>query len=374
MKLKQFGNSFEEVSAIGQGCMGVGGYLATDASTDEHYIKMLRLGIHSGMTFIDTAEVYGNGHSEEVVGKAIKGIRHKVFIATKFSPENNSYDNVIRAAERSLSRLQVEYIDLYQIHWPNPQVPIEDTLSAMEKLVKDGKIRHIGLSNFSCKDLKNAIGISKQKIASIQMEYNLLDRSIEKEILPYCEQNKISVIAYSPLNQGRANYSEPQVKVLKELSFKYEKTVSQILLKWIISNNNVIAIPKATSEKHVKENADACNFTLTKEDFEQISKVFAYNPVLISTEKIRVIQDGQGNRQAYSTVEEAIANKLGFVPSPEELSKEILNDDMIKPIRVKQSTDSSGRYSYDLIEGRIRYWAWVIAYGNTKCIPALVCD
>ena len=149
------------------------------------------------------AEIYANGHSEILVGKAAKNKRDKVFIATKFSPENNSYKKVLSSAESSLKRLNTNYIDLYQIHWPNPRIPIAVTMVAVEKLVKDGKVRFIGLSNFSCKEMKEAQKcINPLKIVSNQFEYNLFDRFIEKSLMPYMSKNKSSIIAYSPLNKG----------------------------------------------------------------------------------------------------------------------------------------------------------------------------
>ena len=138
MKFKELGNTGQLVSSIGQGCMGIGGEFERNANLDKEFLWSLEYGIELGMTFIDTAEVYANGHSETLIGKAAKDKRDKLFIATKFSPENNSYDDVLSSAENSLKRLNSSYIDLYQVHWPNPSIPIAETMMALDKLVKDG--------------------------------------------------------------------------------------------------------------------------------------------------------------------------------------------------------------------------------------------
>ena len=373
MKYKKLGKKQIKIPVIGQGCMGIGGYLSEDSFQDNNQIKALRLGIELGMTFIDTAEAYGNGHSEEIVGRAIEGVRDKVFIATKFSPEHNSYDGVIKSAEASLNRLRRDYIDLYQVHWPNPNFPIAETMRAMERLLLDGKVRYIGVSNFSLKELKEAEKhLSQNLIASIQVEYNLFDRIIENNILPYCEQAGITTIAYSPLDQGRIASGDEKIRKLKIIADKYGKTMAQVALNWLIMHPSVIAIPKAVRADHIKENASAADFELSEDDFKELCNIFKQEIVYIPTDRICVVPGGQGNRQVYQTVEEALENKLGFVPSPVDLAQDIRDGEVLKPVRVVHSSDKTGKYDYDLIEGRIRYWAWVIANDGKTPIPAYI--
>ena len=373
MEYKRLGKTDTLVSAIGQGTMGIGGYLSRDSLQDDKHVKALRLGIELGMTFIDTAEAYGNGHSEELVAKAIEGIRDDAFIATKFSPEHNSYEDVLKSVEESLRRLKTDCIDLYQVHWPNPMIPISETMRAMERLLKEGKIRYVGVSNFSLKELREAqVAISEDEVVSVQVEYNLFDRAIENSILPYCKSEGMTIIAYSPLNQGEIASGDKRIEALQKIADKYNRTMAQVALNWLISHPSVIAIPKATNPDHIKQNASSADFELLDEDFEEISKVFAQECAYVPTDRIRVIIGGQGNRQVYQTIEEAIENRLGFVPSPVDLAQDIREGEVLKPVRVVRSADKTGKYDYDLIEGRIRYWAWVIAHDGRVPIRALV--
>lgn len=356
VEYKQLGKTDTRVPAIGQGTMGVGGYFTEDTTKDDFYINMLKLGIERGMTLIDTAEAYGAGHSEELVGRAVKDCRKDVFIATKVSPEHLAYESVLQSAEGSLRRLETDYIDLYQIHWPNPTVPLEETLRAMEKLVKDGKVRYIGVSNFSLKQLKLANRMFRHGIASIQIEYNLFDRTAEVDIFPYCEQEGISILAYSPLDQGRVPSGSNKTEVMRQIAKKYNKTTTQIALNWLVSKPSVIAVPKATSTNHIKENASATDFNLSEDDVKLISRTFTQPIISIPTDRIKVDRNGLAQ----------------FVPSPEELARDIQNGETLKPIRVVKSKDTSGKYDYDLVEGKVRYWAWVIAHDGKVPIRALV--
>lgn len=231
------------------------------------------MGVSLGAYLLDTAEMYG---TEPVVGKAIEGIRDKVFLATKVSPSHLHYDDVIKAAEASLRRLNIKTIDLYQVHWPNPKIPIKETMRAMEELVDKGKIRFIGVSNFSVRELKEAQeALSSQEIVSNQVEYSLYDRSIETDLLPYCAAQKITVIAYSPVARGKIfSGREERLKLLDQVASKYGKTRAQAALNWLIKDENVVAIPKADRVEHVRDNCGASDWRLSEEDHRKISDAF----------------------------------------------------------------------------------------------------
>jgi len=241
-------------------------------------VKALKLGLDLGIRFIDTAEMYARGHSEEVVAEAVAQDRESVFIASKVSPENLSYDNVLRSCESSLRRLKTSYVDLYQVHWPNTQIPIKETMRAMEKLTAEGKIRYVGVSNFSKKQTREAQeALSRMSLAANQVEYSLTERSIESELLPYCASEHVTVIAYTPLGRGRIAEGgrDGRWRTLDAIAIKYAKTRAQIALNWLIAKEPVVAIPKASNLEHVRENAGAVGWRLSSADHETLSEAFS---------------------------------------------------------------------------------------------------
>lgn len=373
MRYVSVGKDATEVAAIGVGCMGLGGYFNIDHSTDAETAANLRAAFDLGMTFVDTAEVYAAGHSEELVGQAIAGRRNEIYLATKVSPEHLKYADVISAAENSLKRLRVDCIDLYQVHWPNPTIPIDETMSALAHLVRAGKIRHIGLSNFSLKELKTAAAcLGGETIAAVQVEYNLFDRSIEQTLLPYCREHGVAVIGYSPLDQGHICGGPRRRAALEEIGRRYGCSAAQLALAWLIRQPGVLVIPKAAKLTHAQANAAAARFEIDDEDAAAIDRLTAYAPVEVPVDRIRVVPDDAEQRKVYRTAEEARANIYGAAPSPLELAREMQAGEMLKTVRVRAFSDPEGRYDYDLIEGRIRYWGWVLAFNGERPIPVLV--
>lgn len=269
MEFKKLGDC--KIPALGIGTWGMGGWFSRDTSHDNECIDAIRTAVKLGMTHIDTAEIYGNGHAEEIVGKAIKGIpRKKLFITTKVAKNHLHYNDVINSAMQSMKRMSIKYIDLYLIHWPNPKVPLKETMSALDYLVERKLVRFIGVSNFSLRLLKEAQSYSKNKIAANQVEYNLLKRDAEK-MLCYCQKNGILLIAYKPLALGKLAHKG--FRPFDEICLKYDKTPAQVALNWLISKQNVIAIPKASS-KHVKENLGALGWRIKKEDAVKLERYF----------------------------------------------------------------------------------------------------
>ena len=263
MLYKNLGSTNLKMSAIGQGATHVGSYDWYDDIRANERIKGWRIGIELGMNYIDTAALYGGGLSEELVGKAIKGVRDNVVLATKFNPTvNNTYSSIVTSAEESLRRLDTDHIDLYQIHFPNPFIPVEQMVSALWKLVRDGKVRYVGASNFSMHDLKVMQDHFSPGIVSNQVEYNLNERSVESELLPYCQQHGITFIAYSPLVQGKLSLMPDSLQTLRLMAEKYNKTIHQLVLRWLVSIENVITVTKAASIEHIRINAEAADFVI----------------------------------------------------------------------------------------------------------------
>ena len=268
MERRELGKTREKVPVIGMGTWQVGN-AREEARVLE--IQAIRRGLELGMTLIDTAEMYGGGNAEKLVGEAIRGAEEDAFIATKVSPEHFGYDAVLKSCEASIRRLGVKQIDLYQLHWPSYRVPIEETMKAMEELVSRGRIRYIGVSNFSvAQTLEAREALPRSELASNQVEYSLTRRSIERNLLPFCEKQKITVIAYSPLNTGRLPRNIPQA-----LLDKYGMTVAQLMLNWVTNKESVIAIPKASSAAHVEEDASSVEKRISADDYNALSRMFA---------------------------------------------------------------------------------------------------
>ncbi len=233
-------------------------------------IEPLRAGTALGACFIDTAESYG---TEEVVGQAIQGVRKDIFLATKVSPRHFRYPDVLSSAAKSLKRLKTDYIDLYQLHWPNYTVPIEETMQAMEELVDSGKVRFIGVSNFMLRDLKRAQrAMSRHSIVSNQVRYNLIDRTIELGLLDYCQQQRITILAHSPLatNFASIRAKDPN-NVIDRVAQRASRTAAQVVLNWCIWKKGVVTIPKSNSISHVKENCTASDIHLPAEELELLN-------------------------------------------------------------------------------------------------------
>ena len=234
-------------------------------------------GIELGAFLIDAAEMYRN---EESVGQAIKGLRDKVFLATKVLGSNLRYDQVLNAAEESLRRLDVDLIDLYQIHWPNSRVPIQETMKAMAALVDSGSVKYVGVSNFSKRELQEAqAAMPNVPIVSNQVLYNLKRREIERDLLPYCQDNGITVIAYTPLADGSLAAkprlrSDQRVQALEQIAAQVGKTMAQVALNWCFSHRNVMVIPKTNSVDRTVENCGASGWRLSAEQINLLDRSF----------------------------------------------------------------------------------------------------
>ena len=280
MEYRPLGRTGEKIAAIGLGTWRIGGGMSPDYSHDKEAVEAIRYAIELGITHIDTAEIYGGGHSEELVGEAIKAFpREEVFISTKVWSNHLRYDEVLKACDRSLKRLQTDYIDLYMIHWPSSSTPLSETMKAFEKLYKDGKIRYIGVSNFTAEELEEARShLSTTDVMANQVEYSLYHRSIEKTLMPYCFKTGVTIIAYSPLGKGaiarEASSRSRRGELLRKIAEKYSKTPVQVALNWVIWHDQVIAIPKSIQKKHLEENARAAGWKLSEEDYRKISEAW----------------------------------------------------------------------------------------------------
>jgi diketogulonate reductase-like aldo/keto reductase len=258
---------------IGFGTWKIGGGSSPDPSTDPVSMAALRSALEIGYTHFDTAEMYANGHSEELIGKAVRESqvqREALFITSKVTPSHLQYDQVLNSCEKSLRRLQMDYIDLYLIHWPQAGMKLDETFRALNKLVKDGKVKHLGVSNFDLKLLKQAQQFSETPIVNNQVPYSLADRSyVRNGVLEYCQKNDILFTAYSPIEEGRLRSN----KTLEAIAKTHHATVYQIALAWVISQPRVITIPMSANPKHIQENFDAAEIELTQSETDQLAKL-----------------------------------------------------------------------------------------------------
>jgi diketogulonate reductase-like aldo/keto reductase len=256
---------------LGQGTWGLGENHAKRRAE----IAALRLGLDLGMTLIDTAEMYGEGASEELIGEAIEGRRAEVFLVSKVYPHHATRTGALQACERSLKRLKTDYLDLYLLHWIG-SVPLAETLAAFQSLKQAGKIRQYGVSNFDRSDMEEAMSLpGGSEIVTDQVLYNLKRRGIEWDLLPWCRDHGLPVMAYSPFEHSPSEHTgmlaQPE---LKSIASRHNATAVQVALAWLLRQNGVIAIPKASSTAHVRENRGAADLVLTDQDLSELDRAF----------------------------------------------------------------------------------------------------
>ena len=253
------------VPMLGQGSANLGQGRRPEAAEEE----ALRTGLSLGMTLIDTAEMYGNGRSEELIGRVITGQRDRVFLVSKVSPNHVAGNGIARACEASLARLGTDHLDLYLLHWPSRDADLSSIVAGFESLRAAGKIRAWGVSNFKTSDMEDLFRVPHgDRCATNQVLYNLGNRGIERDLLPLCEQHGMPVMAYSPL--GGAGASLLRDPTLARIGAAHGCSAAAVALAWTIRKGNVIAIPESGSAEHVKENALALSLTLTPDELRAL--------------------------------------------------------------------------------------------------------
>jgi diketogulonate reductase-like aldo/keto reductase len=267
MEHRPFGSTKREVAMIGQGTWNI------EQANSKAAIGALRRGLDLGMTHIDTAEMYGSGAAETLVGEAIAGRRDEVFLVSKVLPNNASRKGTIAACERSLKRLKTDRLDCYLLHWRGPH-PLADTVAAFEQLSVDGKILSWGVSNFDVDDLDEVSRVGKP--ACNQVLYHLRERAIEHAVIPWCERNGVAVVAYSPFGHagGFPEFHSAGGRVLKAIADRHDSTPRQVALRFLTRRPSLFAIPKASSSEHVEENTGADTLDLSAAELAQIDAAF----------------------------------------------------------------------------------------------------
>jgi diketogulonate reductase-like aldo/keto reductase len=260
--------SGETVPVLGQGTWGMGEH-RRDRRTEA---AALRLGIDLGMRVIDTAEMYGDGGAEEVVGEAIQERRHEVFVVSKVLPHHATRRGTVAACRASLKRLRTDHLDLYLLHW-RESVPLEETLEAFQTLVESGDIRYWGVSNFDTADMEELITLEGgDMVAANQVLYNLARRGIEFDLLPWSRKRRIPVMAYSPIDQGRLLRNA----TVQRIAQRRNASPTQVAIAWILRQDGVLTIPKASTADHVRENRAALDVHLTREDLADLDREYPH--------------------------------------------------------------------------------------------------
>jgi diketogulonate reductase-like aldo/keto reductase len=254
------------VFPVGLGTYGMGGFQSRASGSDEKYVSAIRYALSKGINVIDTAEMYASGHTEEIVGKAVSSVDRKdVFIISKVWPTHLGRRDLRKSLEGSLKRLNVDYLDLYLIHWPSTEVPLDESISALVELRDQGKIRHLGVSNFDENLLEDAMAFAgKGQIAANEIEYNYGNRKEVRGLLEFCKKHGITVIAYTPLSRGA--YARSQR--IEEMAEKYGKSELQIGLRLVMED--AIPIPKASSPEHIDELVDTVGIDMNSEDLNYL--------------------------------------------------------------------------------------------------------
>ncbi len=273
MKQRLFGMTGRQVPIIGQGTWYI------DQAHRSRAVAALRAGLDDGMTHIDTAEMYGAGAAEAVVGEAMRGRRDEVFLVSKVLPGNATRRGVREACERSLKALGTDYLDCYLLHWRG-DVPLEETFEAFEALVSAGKIRAFGVSNFDVDDLQEAYSLlGPGKLACNQVLYHLRERAIEHAVIPWCQRHDVAIVAYSPF--GHDDFPElgtAGADLLEQIAQRHRATPRQVALAFLVRSGGLFAIPKSSSPEHAQSNAGAGDVVLEEDDIARLEAAFALGP------------------------------------------------------------------------------------------------
>lgn len=359
------------VSRVGLG-FGLGGIFRR-VESPQHFMRALEFAIDLGVNHIDSAQNYAAGQSEELIGKLSRAKKQNLLISTKLDTHSYSKILVEGAVDASLRRLKMDEIPLLYLHWPNPSVPLEETLDSLSRLVKIGKVNSVGLSNFSLSQLREARKIlGDVPISAIQSEYNLFDRSAENDLIPYCAENSLAFVAYSPLDQGKILGDSVRLATLDSIAERVGISSAELALAWILRSSAAFVIPSSSNPRRIRSNTLSREIQIDEQTAAEVEKLTRSRVVEIPAGDITVASDDSGRRDVMANLEEALSNVMQFSPSPVELAEELAKGATLKPVRVRMSSNSSDGDKYVLTEGRVRYWAHVIHYGLDANVPALL--
>ena len=357
-------------SKIGMGSVTYAKSKLSKKEENKKRMKSLEFAYSKKINFFDTAEVYENGESEKILGNFIKDKRSHVFLSSKFSTKNKTKKNITNACENSLKRLNTDYIDLYQLHWPNPEANFKEQIEALGYLHLKKKIRYIGLSNCNLDQITYAKSILKNKLYSHQDKLNLISRpcDFKKNYLKILNKIGVKNIAYGIFGQGFLEFNKKATTFLNDITNKYNVSLNQLIINWVSNyDREGLILTNSLNETHIKSNCEALNFKILKTDLNRINKFFKPKKIFLPLKKIKVVNwDIDKSHKIYTSLDQAKKNKYDLKPSLEGLVEEIKSTGF-KPIEVKKIKNY-----YYVLQGRMRFWAFIDLYKKKSTIPAIV--
>lgn len=356
--------NFNKIKRIGLG-FGFGGAFSKESKYNFNHKNTLKFFCKSKLgNFIDTSISYGDGDSEKIIGKLQDNIKQKNFISTKVTAENLGFDKFVNSTLKSLKNLNVKTIDLIQPHWPNYDVKNDEIVKAFNYLKKNKKVRFFGLSNYDLKDIKYFKKKLKASFKFIQDEFSIRDRNLENKI-KFCEKNNIKIICYSPFGSGEIVFSDKENEILNLLMKKYHRSKFSIILNYLASKSkNIILIPHTKKISHLKDNLSSLKFKLKPTDIRKLDVYFKPNYIHL---KLKQVVYFNKKYKKIRNLKDALKNKGELHPSPKILSTKLKEGHKLKLIKLKKINNE-----FHIKEGRLRYWAHVIAYGWNKKIKMMI--
>ena len=340
------------ISRIALGVNKTGNKNSATPEKESRRVSFYHEAIDLGINFFDTAELYGGGYSEEVLGKALQGsYRYDNIICTKFNAKNSSKEKIQTSLEGSLRRLKTEYVDLYLANWPNPNVPFDNLLESLQKFKKQGKIRSFGLSNATLSEIERFYLLNDSQPCVIENEYNIIDRSVEDGILPFVQRSGCLFLSYSPLAQGIAITKNKEIDILCN---KYRCTIQQLFLAWI-HDRDVVSIVRTMNSNHLQDNVLSLTIKLETHEKQLLQDTFSLKKIKVNIESINL------DKSPYVSVQDAIENFQDLIPSPLMLSNRIDRGYDFSPLRLVKNGNR-----YDILNGFgmseiKKIWAWKIS-------------
>lgn len=368
------GATSESLFPVGQGTNGFGSRTVHDLAVVRARQASILAGIDCGITFVDTAELYGAGFAEECLAPVLAGRRDSVFLATKFNAKiANTQAEIQHSIDGSLRRMKTDHVDLLQVHFPNPAISEDELFDGMRQIIQQGKARHLGISNFSVEEAARAKIALGDHLVSLQVEYNPYDRSAELDLIPWSAAHSVTVLAYSPLGNGRLNFASTADSELTQLAQRYGCTLHQVVLGWVLRHTHVVGLTKSSSPVHQAENAAAARMRLELGDMAVLDKHLNFPKTYSLPEKIT--PDSGKNRPTYRTLDEANRNELQLVPSPADLAALLRAGHQAKPIKLQPLAEPEGKYLLQPFDhfGELRkYWAWIMVHGWSTPMPSII--